>query len=92
MGSTEALGFENGRKVFDVLVELEAARDQWCTSGFGALCQRAHDEITELRADAERYRYLRDRAGNAILHTLMYEARARLWDTIVDTARAEKRT
>lgn len=46
--------WENGRKVFDVVAELEAARDQWCTSGFGVLCQRAADEITTLRAEAER--------------------------------------
>jgi hypothetical protein len=41
-------------------------------------------ECEELRRDAERYRYLRDRAGNGILDELAAESRPRQWDAIVD--------
>lgn len=40
-----------------------------------------------LKADAERYRYLRDRAGNAILDELAAESRPAQWDAIVDEYR-----
>lgn len=44
-------------------------------------------ECEDLRRDAERYRYLRDRAGNGILDELAAESRPRQWDAIVDEYR-----
>jgi len=40
-----------------------------------------------LRADAARYRWLRDRAGNDVMKELMDEARGAKWDAIVDEYR-----
>jgi hypothetical protein len=45
--------------------------------------------IAELEKDAERYRYLRDLAGNDILRLLMREARPDKWDALVDEDRAD---
>lgn len=40
-----------------------------------------------LRRDAERYRYLRDRAGNGIMDELEAECRPARWDEIIDEYR-----
>lgn len=42
------------------------------------------DVAKELATDAHRYRWLRDRAGNAILKQLMREPRSDEWDRLVD--------
>ena len=41
---------------------------------------------TSLLREAERYRWLRDRAGNAIMLDLMAECRPDEWDKLVDEA------
>lgn len=50
-------------------------------------CQLA-GEVEALRADAERYRFLRDRAGNAIMQQLMADCVPSGWNTKVDAALA----
>lgn len=54
---------------------------------------RAQDEIERLRAelaaakrDAERYRWLRDKAGNSIMRRLMDSAIPPEWDDMIDEA------
>ena len=46
------------------------------------------DEVERLHADAERYRWLRDYAGNEIMRDLMRECRPGEWDKLVDEARS----
>ena len=48
-------------------------------------------ERDALRADAERYRHLRDIAGNDIMRKLMEEVRPSHWDSIVDAAIAREK-
>jgi hypothetical protein len=50
--------------------------------GLGDMLQAQQDA-----EDAVRYRYLRDRAGNAIMRKLMDESRPSEWDKIVDRDR-----
>lgn len=59
----------------------------------GALMCEAADEIERLRAelaaakrDAERYRWLRDKAGNSIMRRLMGSAIPPKWDDMIDEA------
>jgi hypothetical protein len=47
------------------------------------------DEVERLHADAERYRWLRDYAGNSIMRRLMKECRPDVWDKLVDEAREQ---
>lgn len=47
--------------------------------------------ITGLEADAERYRWLRDRAGNAVMKKLEAESVPSKWDDIVDEWRVTER-
>jgi hypothetical protein len=55
-------------------------------------CVRASDydalaaERDALRKDAERYRWLRDSAGNDIMEKLMAECSPPRWDELVDAA------
>lgn len=41
----------------------------------------------DIERDAERYRYLRDRAGNEIMRRLMDECRPDEWDKLIDSDR-----
>lgn len=57
------------------------------------ICADAADEIDALaaerdalRKDAERYRWLRDSAGNDIMEKLMAECSPPRWDELVDAA------
>lgn len=43
-------------------------------------------EVEALRKDAERYRWLRDSAGNDIMEKLMAECSPPRWDELVDAA------
>lgn len=43
--------------------------------------------VAQLKVDAERYRYLRDSAGNTIMRKLMKECRPDEWDKLVDEAK-----
>lgn len=65
-----------------------AKRHQICgpADAFPPLCDGCAQE--KLAADAERYRWLRDRAGNAIMEELMKEFRPDHWDQKVDRAMA----
>lgn len=54
---------------------------------YGEKCREA-DERTAIERDAERYRFLRDRAGNEIMHHLMAECRSDEWDRLVDEQRS----
>lgn len=47
-------------------------------------------ENNKLRADALRYRWLRDRAGNAIMRELMGLCRSSEWDASIDAALREE--
>lgn len=44
-------------------------------------------ECESFRQDAERYRWLRDQAGNDVMKELMGESRPSAWDAIVDEYR-----
>ena len=48
--------------------------------------ERYADERDALRKDAERYRWLRDSAGNDIMEKLMAECSPPRWDELVDAA------
>ena len=48
--------------------------------------ERYADERDALRKDAERYRWLRDSAGNDIMEKLMTECSPPRWDELVDAA------
>ena len=50
--------------------------------GIGDMYQAQQDAV-----DAERYRYLRDRAGNEIMKKLMKECLPERWDVLVDADR-----
>ena len=63
------------------VAELEAALSDVTADDFMA-------RYNALRADAERYRFLRDRAGNAIMQQLMADCVPSGWNTKVDAARA----
>lgn len=43
-------------------------------------------ELVTLKQDAERYRWLRDKAGNAIMEDLMRVCHCDQWDQRVDSA------
>jgi hypothetical protein len=53
---------------------------------YGEKC-REMDRQMAVERDAERYRWLRDRAGNKIMRRLMKESIAPEWDRIVDEDR-----
>jgi len=46
------------------------------------------EEAKAIVRDAERYRYLRDNAGNEIMRKLMEECRPEEWDKLVDQERS----
>jgi hypothetical protein len=48
--------------------------------------ERLTAENAALRKDAERYRWLRDSAGNDIMEKLMAECSPPRWDELVDAA------
>jgi hypothetical protein len=52
---------------------------------YGEQCRKS-DERMAIERDAERYRWLRDRAGNVIMLQLMAECRPDEWDRLVDRA------
>lgn len=70
---------------------LEAA-SEWATMASEKLKERdqLRAEVEALRPDAERYRWLRDIAGNAILSDLMRDCTMDGWDAAVDAAMAAK--
>ena len=74
-------GLENQVKSLRARVaELEAALSDVTADDFMA-------RYNALRSDAERYRFLRDRAGNAIMQQLMADCVPSGWNTKVDAAR-----